>query len=144
MKNARIEPELVLVVDDDPRIRQISAEWVRSRPPIGAGSSTARSAQFGSTRLLVPRLTPLRLKSLCSSASSVSSPGNGQLNPTAAARCRLSCTVLRAIPNTTAISRELVPLPASRSICRNFLRQLAQENPGLFVHWRAFGTNTFA
>jgi hypothetical protein len=27
--------------------------------------------------------------------------------------------VLRAIPNTTTISRELVPLPASRSIYRN-------------------------
>ncbi|WP_189524325.1 MULTISPECIES: hypothetical protein [unclassified Mesorhizobium] len=37
-------------------------------------------------------------------------PGKGQLNPIAAARCKLSCTVLRAIPNTTAISRELVPL----------------------------------
>ncbi|MER9839070.1 hypothetical protein NKJ28_29675, partial [Mesorhizobium sp. M0145] len=34
---------------------------------------------------------------------------------------RLSCTVLRAIPSTTAISRELVPLPASRSICLNCL-----------------------
>ncbi|MER8596017.1 hypothetical protein NKH33_31580 [Mesorhizobium sp. M1182] len=33
----------------------------------------------------------------------------GQLNPTAAARCRLSCTVLPAISNTTAISWELVP-----------------------------------
>ena len=84
-------------------------------------SSTARSAQFGSVRRRVPCLTPLRLKSLCSSASSVSSPGKGQLNPTAAARCKLSCTVLRAIPNTTAISRELVPLPASRSICLNCL-----------------------
>ncbi|MGX9120855.1 hypothetical protein ACWTU6_30150 [Mesorhizobium sp. BHbsci] len=69
----------------------------------------------------VPCLTQLRLKSLCSSASSVSSPGNRQLSPTAAARCRLSCTVLRAIPNMTAISRELVPLPASRSICLNCL-----------------------
>lgn len=48
-------------------------------------------------------------------------PGKGQLNPTAAARCKLSFTVLRAIPNTTAISRELVPLPASRSICLNCL-----------------------
>ncbi|MER8703866.1 hypothetical protein [Mesorhizobium sp. M1273] len=43
-----------------------------------------------------------------------------QVNPTAAARCRLSCTVLRAIPNMTAISRELVPPPAS-SICLNCL-----------------------
>lgn len=25
-----------------------------------------------------------------------------------------------------------------------FLRKLARENPGLFVHWKAFGTNTFA
>ncbi|WP_342216480.1 tyrosine-type recombinase/integrase [Mesorhizobium sp. L-2-11] len=58
-------------------------------------SSTARSAQFGSVRRRVPCLTPLRLKSLCSSASSVSSPGKSQLNPTAAARCKLSCTVLR-------------------------------------------------
>ncbi|WP_234827274.1 group II intron maturase-specific domain-containing protein [Sinorhizobium meliloti] len=24
-----------------------------------------------------------------------------------------------------------------------FLRKLARENPGLFVHWKAFGTNTF-
>src|SRR5690606_509809 len=37
------------------------------------------------------------------------------------ARFRLSCTVLRATPSTTAISRLLVPLPASRSICRNCL-----------------------
>ncbi|SEO93136.1 hypothetical protein SAMN05216228_10301, partial [Rhizobium tibeticum] len=73
------------------------------------------------TRLLVPCLMPFRAKSLLSSASSVRSPGKGQFNPTAAARCRLSCTVLRAIPNTTAISRELVPLAASRSICRKCL-----------------------
>ncbi|WP_353036453.1 group II intron maturase-specific domain-containing protein [Mesorhizobium sp. M1328] len=25
-----------------------------------------------------------------------------------------------------------------------FVRKLARENPGLFVHWKAFGTNTFA
>ena len=25
-----------------------------------------------------------------------------------------------------------------------FLRKLARGNPGLFVHWKAFGTNTFA
>ena len=25
-----------------------------------------------------------------------------------------------------------------------FLRKLARENPGLFVHWKVFGTNTFA
>ncbi|WP_245266859.1 group II intron maturase-specific domain-containing protein [Mesorhizobium sp. LNHC252B00] len=24
------------------------------------------------------------------------------------------------------------------------LRKLARENPGLFVHWKVFGTNTFA
>ncbi|MER9826605.1 hypothetical protein NKJ50_32980 [Mesorhizobium sp. M0115] len=25
-----------------------------------------------------------------------------------------------------------------------FVRKLARETPGLFVHWKAFGTNTFA
>ncbi|WP_292462859.1 group II intron maturase-specific domain-containing protein [Mesorhizobium sp.] len=25
-----------------------------------------------------------------------------------------------------------------------FVRKLARENPGLFVHWKTFGTNTFA
>lgn len=44
-----------------------------------------------------------------------------RLNPIAAARRRLSCTVLHAIPSTTAISRELIPLPASRSTCLNYL-----------------------
>lgn len=61
------------------------------------------------------RLTPLRAKSLFSSASSVSSLGRGQLNPPQMMHR------LRAIPSTTAISRELVPLPANRSICLNCL-----------------------
>jgi len=48
-------------------------------------------------------------------------PAEVQLNPTSAARCRLCCTVLRTIPNTTASSWELAPPPASRSICLNCL-----------------------
>ncbi|CAH1677931.1 hypothetical protein CHELA41_24464 [Hyphomicrobiales bacterium] len=87
----------------------------------GFFNSRARSAQFGSGSRRAPCFTPARANSRFSSASSVSSPGSGQLSPEASARFRLSCTVLRAMPSLCAISRALVPSPASRSICRSCL-----------------------
>lgn len=84
-------------------------------------SSSASSAQFGSGRRRKPYLTPAGANDLFSIASSVRSPGSGQLSPAATARFRLSWTVLRAIPSVSAMSRVLVPSPASRSICRSCL-----------------------
>lgn len=55
-------------------------------------SSTARSAQLGSTRRLVPCLMPLRAKSLFSSASSVSS----------ATASSIQCRALQIILHRTA------------------------------------------
>lgn len=83
-------------------------------------SSTPRSAQFGSvsSRALLDAVASEEFV-LERIVGQFARQGPGQSNRGCA--LRLSCTVLRAIPNTTAISRELIPLPASRSICRNCL-----------------------
>lgn len=62
---------------------------------LGRFSSRDSSAQSGSICRCAPVQTPACTNSRFSSASSVVSSGSGQLSPAAAARFRLSWTVLR-------------------------------------------------
>lgn len=51
-----------------------------------------------------------------------------------------------SIPKKTGSERVLGVrrFPSHKTRASLFVRKLARENPGLFVHWKAFGTNTFA
>src|SRR5580700_10328680 len=83
-------------------------------------SSRCISAQSGSTRRRWPCLVPAAANSADSSAASVISAGNGQLNPALASRFNVNRTVDGATPTRRAISLSPTPAVVKRSTSRTW------------------------
>src|ERR1700747_2464483 len=83
-------------------------------------SSRCISAQSGSTRRRWPCLVPAAANSAVSSALSVISAGNGQLNPAVASRFNVNRTVDGAPPTRRAISLSPTPAVLKRSTSRTW------------------------
>src|SRR3984893_3328672 len=78
------------------------------------------SAQLGSTRRRWPCLVPAAANSAVSSAVSVISAGNGQLNPPVVSRFNVNRTVDGATPTRRAISVSPTPAVLKRSTSRTW------------------------